>query len=212
MKNFIFDVDGTLVDTFNMYIPALKEVLDRHGIHRKIPELAKYFSYSGDRTLKEVGIAKEKRTQVFDEWAQTAATRLKNVTVFHGVENTLRSIAQKEETSLVVATSRTKSQYLDQFANRFTIHQYFDTYVTADDTQQHKPDPAPIQVSMHRMQAQTNDTIYIGDSLSDLQAAHAAHIKFGSALWGAGDAKILAQADYQFQDPREVLELLPKTD
>lgn len=31
IHNFIFDIDGTLIRTFDMYMPALFAVLARHG-------------------------------------------------------------------------------------------------------------------------------------------------------------------------------------
>ena len=31
MKNFIFDIDGTLINTIDMYMPAMFEVLAKHG-------------------------------------------------------------------------------------------------------------------------------------------------------------------------------------
>ena len=31
INTFIFDIDGTLIDTFDMYMPAMVETLRKHG-------------------------------------------------------------------------------------------------------------------------------------------------------------------------------------
>ena len=33
INNFIFDIDGTLIDTFDMYMPPMITILRQHGYH-----------------------------------------------------------------------------------------------------------------------------------------------------------------------------------
>ena len=33
IKNYIFDIDGTLINTIDMYMPAMIETLEKHGFH-----------------------------------------------------------------------------------------------------------------------------------------------------------------------------------
>ena len=41
MKNFIFDVDGTLINTYEMYMPAMIDVLAKYG-YTYSPEAVSY--------------------------------------------------------------------------------------------------------------------------------------------------------------------------
>lgn len=56
MKNFIFDVDGTLIDTREMYVPALQQTLENHGYAPTEDELNHSFGISGDDALKLIGV------------------------------------------------------------------------------------------------------------------------------------------------------------
>ena len=38
IKNYIFDIDGTLINTIDMYMPAMIEILEKHGY---LPMLSK---------------------------------------------------------------------------------------------------------------------------------------------------------------------------
>ena len=50
--------------------------------------------------------------------------------------------------------------------------------------------------------------IYIGDSLSDYQAARNASMDFGYAVWGSVCGDGIDNPDYIFREPKELLTLL----
>jgi pyrophosphatase PpaX len=64
------------------------------------------------------------------------------------------------------------------------LEQNFDVVVAAEDTERHKPHPAPIQLGIERLGASPEDAAYVGDSPFDIRAAKAAGV-FGVAVsWG----------------------------
>lgn len=209
MQNFIFDVDGTLIDTFNMYVPTLKQALENHGYAPTQAELMHSFGISGDDALKAMGVTDDHLRQViFNEWAKLAVKNIDKVTVYPEVEATLTRLAQISQVSLVVATSKTTQDYETGFKTRYQIGALFDAYVTADDTIEHKPNPAPILAGMAKVNAQPNNSVYIGDTVHDLEAAHAAGIKFGAALWGSLQKDQLKTADFLLATPTDLLQLV----
>ena len=86
------------------------------------------------------------------------------------------------------------------------LSSYFEEMITADDTTKHKPHPEPLLSCMERLNAPPSKTIYIGDSIYDMQSAKAAGIKFGLALWGAKTTEKFDSADYIFKQPIDIID------
>jgi HAD superfamily hydrolase (TIGR01509 family) len=59
----------------------------------------------------------------------------------------------------------------------------FDVVITDDDVTYPKPHPEGLVAALRAMDIEPSRAIYIGDSLLDCQAAHAAKMRFGAALW-----------------------------
>lgn len=208
MKNFIFDVDGTLIDTIKMYIPALQTTLANHGYQHEYKELTKVFGITALDALRAVGVKETELQPIFKEWFTLAYQNDDKVSVFNGIEETLTRLKAQPDVKLVIATSKTSDEYVNEFEPKFSIAKYFDAYVTADDTQKHKPDPDPILAGLKKVNADPENSIYIGDTINDLTAAHAAGIKFGSALWGSVQPENLGAADFSLERPSDLLNLV----
>ena len=54
------------------------------------------------------------------------------------------------------------------------LERYFETVVTGDDTERHKPDPEPLLLALERLGASPSAAAYVGDSPFDIRAAKAA--------------------------------------
>jgi phosphoglycolate phosphatase-like HAD superfamily hydrolase len=77
-----------------------------------------------------------------------------------------------------------------------------------------KPHPEGLLAALQIMDVEPSHGIYIGDSVFDCQAAHAAKIRFGAALWSKSTHEVdafrravgaLGDAQY-FSDPSSVLD------
>jgi pyrophosphatase PpaX len=64
------------------------------------------------------------------------------------------------------------------------IEHLFDVVVGSDDTELHKPDPAPIRHALELLEAAPDDAVYIGDSPFDIRAAKAAGVHAIAVTWG----------------------------
>jgi len=60
----------------------------------------------------------------------------------------------------------------------------FEVVVTAEDTQRHKPDPAPLLHAASKLGAPPSDCAYVGDSPFDVRAAKAAGMHAIAVTWG----------------------------
>lgn len=84
------------------------------------------------------------------------------------------------------------------------------TTVLADDTRQHKPHPEPLLYCLDSMQLAPSDVIYIGDTLSDYEAAKNANIDFGYAKWGSVSDHGIDSPTFISEQPADLLTLLEK--
>jgi pyrophosphatase PpaX len=80
--------------------------------------------------------------------------------------------------------------------------------VGADDTDLHKPDPAPVYEALDRLLIDASPAVvFVGDSPADVWAARNAGVRSVGALWGTIDAELLLDAlpDHTAKTPGEVL-------
>jgi pyrophosphatase PpaX len=84
----------------------------------------------------------------------------------------------------------------------------FDVVVTCDDTDRHKPDPAPVLHGLALLGAPAAEAVYVGDAPYDVRAGRAAGVATAAAMWGdAFPAAVLrAEApDRELARPEEAL-------
>lgn len=105
---------------------------------------------------------------------------------------------------LGVVTSKTNQSMKTEF-EPYGLSDYFATVVTASHTEKHKPNPDPINLALELSGAKKAQAIYIGDSIYDMQSAHAAGIDFALAKWGAKENTEFAEADIILAEPNDLL-------
>jgi pyrophosphatase PpaX len=92
----------------------------------------------------------------------------------------------------------------------FDLGSYFDTLVTREDTERHKPYPDPLLVGAQRLGVAPERTIYVGDSSVDVLAGKAAGMVTAWVAWGADTPGSVAdvEPDYVLTSMGEVLPLV----
>ena len=89
------------------------------------------------------------------------------------------------------------------------MDKYFDAVITAGDTDKHKPDPAPILITLDRMGSLPEEAIMVGDTMFDLLCAQNAGVKSVIVDWSVTmttDEK--KQADYVIKSAEDLLNIL----
>jgi pyrophosphatase PpaX len=72
------------------------------------------------------------------------------------------------------------------------IRQRFDIVVSCEDTERHKPDPAPLVFAADALGADLRYCVYVGDSPHDMRAAKAAGAHAVGVTWGVSSEAHLA--------------------
>ena len=200
INTVLFDIDGTLLDTEMANLGALQQMLLKHyNIKKSIPELEFALGIPAHKIMAELNVPLAESVELWD--AQMPDFQ-HLVHVFDDINPTIDSLLAKK-IELGVVTSENQEE-LEHLVYPYGIVQKFPHVVTASDTTEHKPSPAPIIKALEYTGAHAENTIYIGDSIYDLQSAKAAGVKFGLAGWGAHDRGQFVEADFKFTAPTEI--------
>lgn len=204
-KAFIFDVDGTLIDTELAMLNSLQRtLLEEKGIEKTHEDLRFILGIPGKDTLRIMGL--EPVEELHDIWSAAVLDFSHDVKVFEGMEDALNTLKQANK-KLAIVTSKIKQSMRDEF-DQFNLNHLFEDIIDADDTVEHKPDPTPLLLSLKNIQATAEESIYIGDSIYDLKAAHSAGMKFALAYWGSKTTEGFETADFILKHPSELVQIL----
>lgn len=209
IENFIFDIDGTLIDTIDMYMPAMIDTLAQHG-HPVAPDKVEQtkhelFGITGRDALRLAGISEEEIPEMLKDWFDLAYQRADRAKVIEGIPEMLNTLANREDAKIAIATSKLADEYQEYFVNKYDFAKLFKVAITSADTKKHKPAPDPILAAMDKMGADPATTVYVGDTINDMKAAHVAGAKFAGALYSSANPDSIKDADFPLMKPADLL-------
>lgn len=186
-RHVLFDLDGTLVDTRAAveccYRTVFSEVLGRDFPPPGLP--AEIFAMRPAEVFREVepGRAEE----LYQAYQATYPKCVDNVRVFDGAAELIRDlIADGRKPGLV--TNKGIERTLIDLSVAGIAPESFSAIVTAEDTVERKPHPAPILLGLERAGAKPEEAIYVGDGPQDILGARAAGLGCISVTYGFYDA------------------------
>lgn len=185
----LFDLDGTLIDTWDLYVRAMARTLEEISLEEAPADrLATLRLNSEPRLLgyfipqDEVGGAHRRFLANYQALHATCFGG-----VYPGVLDLLNILRSRGHRTGIVTG---KSRGAWEITLRHIPLYPFDTLVFDDDVSEPKPDSEGIVKAMADLGASPSETIYVGDSLSDLEAATAAGVQFLGARWSKTEAEI----------------------
>ncbi len=202
MKNtFIFDIDGTLIDTEVAVLESLQLVLQKHfGLEKTLADLEFSLGIPAAIIMQKLGVDPELGVKY---WHEEIPPFWSSMHPYAEMTETIKSLKDAGE-SIAIVTSKTDIEFKNE-VSRFELMDYFDLIVTSSMTTKHKPNPEPVLKALELLQADPTTSIYFGDTAYDMESAHAAKIDFGLAGWGAHDHGQFTAADYRFKNPSAIL-------
>lgn len=204
----LFDLDGTLINTNRLIIDSFQYTYKTClGLEVSEEEILKYF---GEPLIETLGrYSQEKADELFRTYIEYNESRHNDVvTIFDGVKELLEELAKSGHILALVTSKRRKVALMG--LELFDIKKYFDVFVALEDTELHKPNPAPVLKALESLKADAKDAIMVGDSVYDIHCAHGANVKAALVKWSAalglqGDD---VSADYVVHDTKELLEII----
>lgn len=206
----LFDLDGTLMDTAIDMIHALATLADKHGIEHRLNthDFRQYISKGAVALVKSVfddpspDQLESLRQQYLSIYQQQLNTHSQ---LFDGVAELIEHLDQTNTPWGIVTN---KPSWLAKPIVASTPHlQQSRVLVCADEVGIAKPDPKPLLHAAEQMGLIHQHTLYLGDAQSDIDAAHAAGMQSGIAMWGylaPEDKPDEWLAHYRFSAPHEI--------
>jgi pyrophosphatase PpaX len=203
IKAVFFDLDGTLVDTFESIVISFNEALKALGagpVDREI--LVESIGAPHDVTLRKIvpGASREELNEATSVFRKTRAEITDKYTkVLPGVPELLKNLKSKNiKTGVVTTTTRQMTEHILKAAN---LYDFFDVLITRDDVKNLKPDPEPIINAIDKLNLNKDECIMVGDHPNDIISAKTASVKV-AAIPNVYDKKTLEKykPDYIFKN------------
>jgi phosphoglycolate phosphatase len=200
---YLFDVDGTLMDSAPDICAAQMEVLAANGRPAVTEEfLRRYIGRHLIDLFLDAGFSNEGMDTLIQSY-RTAywARKHANTQVFPGVAQMLGSLGGRKSTA-TIKTSATTRAVLEQFG----LIGHFD-HVQGTDGFPAKPEPDVIFESLRVLGAPKEACLFVGDSAADMEAGKRAGVRTCAVRWGYGDLEEMArwEPDYWIDEPRQLL-------
>ena len=203
-KAIIYDIDGTILNTLNMNMyPLLQIIKEETGETWSFNQVLKFAAYPGMKVMEELKVKDPEAT--YARWVKYVNAYEESATLYDGFMDVFE-VFKKNDIKQAIVSAKTHKQYEIDICSK-GIDQYMDTVILAEDTTKHKPDPEPLLKCIENLNVPKEEVIYIGDALSDQQSSINAGIDFGYAKWGSVSTSPL-HGTYTFESPIDLLKLL----
>lgn len=205
-KLFIWDLDNTVIGSSKLLWGAFQWVAEHFAQRSMSPrEIVNLYGPPEDVVIEQI-VGKEKKEEAlraFYEFYEREHDHL--VTLFPQVLDILSYLRAKGVQQALFTAKGRKSAFLT--LERLRIKSYFDFVLCGDEVERAKPYPDGALRILEHFKMPPEDTLYVGDSPLDAQAAHGAGVAFALALWDSfhrSEAEAI-KAEYVFATPEEML-------
>ena len=178
---YLFDLDGTLVDTAPDLMHALNQTLADRGYPEANLQLTRLWVGHGakvmiQQALQHMGkseLAERDLEAMFQLFLKHYQARISvHSKPYPEVVSTLEVLRARTPRLGVVSNKR--QDLTMQVLKELDLYQYFNIVVGGDTLQVSKPEPQPILYACNELVALPTDTLFVGDSKTDVDAARAA--------------------------------------
>ena len=206
--NYIFDFDGTLMDTSGVILSTIKSTIKDMGLPDKTDEECRAIigirtDEAGRYLYPDLDISNKEFAKVFranyDRLQKDAHEK-----AFPGVIETLTQLRNNGH-RLAIASSR-RLVSLTDYLKKLGIEDWFDIVVGADSVTKGKPDPEPVLTVLKALGWNADDTLVVGDADVDIMMGNAAGCRTCAVTYGNGSIASLkaAQPDYMIDDFKDL--------
>lgn len=206
---YLFDFDYTLADSSRGIVICFRNVLERHE-HTGISDEA--IKRTIGKTLEDSfsilsGITDPATLAAYrKEYEKEADTHMTINTVFF--PETITVLQDLKSQGVKIGIISTKYRYrIREMVDLHFPKNFFDIIIGGEDVKKAKPDPQGIRKALRQLHRRKEETLYIGDSTVDAEAAQLAKVDFAGVLNGMTTREELAA--YPHRQILDNLSLLP---
>ncbi|WP_447978640.1 HAD family hydrolase [Candidatus Nitrospira bockiana] len=207
---FLFDLDGTLVDSVYQHVLAWREAMLAEGIELAVWRIHRQIGMSGglllNALLREVGhtVTAEQAERLQQGHAEAYARQAPSIRPLPGAQPLLDHLAARGVPHAIATSGRLKSAGLTLSLLKLSPGV---PVVTRDRVRHAKPDPDLFVAAAADLGVPVNQCVVIGDSVWDLLAARRVWaLGVGLLSGGYGREELERAGAYRvYQDPADLL-------
>jgi phosphoglycolate phosphatase len=215
---FLFDLDGTLVDT----VDDLAASIDRALVTMDKPlvgavNVRKWIGNGLDRLLKRALTGTADGEPDPGEVAQAHALfdhfyaeHICEASQLYAGAEALLQLLEERRLGTAIVTNKPRV-FTDPLIDRIGIRRYINVVVAGGDTEQLKPDPEPIFQALAGLGVEAGSAVMIGDSSNDVDAAHNAGMPCVGVSYGYNHGEDIRDsgAELVVDSLSELFDLIP---
>ena len=200
---FIFDFDGTIADTFNIFL-SVSNILSKEFHFRKIErhEVETLRHQTSLQILASLKIPLFKTPQIIKRARQELAKQLSSTYPFPGMQEALLELKPLSQDMGIITTN--SAQNVKSFLEHHRLTFFNFILTTSRFSQKHEP-----LKKLRKILPPDQTIIYIGDEIRDIEAAKQAQVTSVAVTWGYNSPQVLRayEPDYLADSPLELLKI-----
>lgn len=173
---YIFDLDGTITDTTQVWLDLIRETLLKFGVTAPEDKILAKYTHDWKEMIK-LGLPLEKLDEFTKLNHRVANERLPKAPLHDGAYEVLSKLRKKGKRVGIFSTlDRPMFEPAMEFRNLYAVSE---ASIAGTDVPHRKPHPAGILKTLEDLgipQSEFVDAVYIGDKATDIQAAQNAGI------------------------------------
>jgi HAD superfamily hydrolase (TIGR01509 family) len=174
MQRFVFDLDGTLIDSVYQHVLAWREALEGVGLSLAVWRIHRRIGMSGGLLMQALGreighrLTAGELEQVQKSHAAAFERRCDELRPLPGAIELLRRLCEVGVPHAIATSGRSENARASIEALQVGPEV---PVITREDVQRAKPDPDLFLAAARRLNVSMSDVVVVGDSVWDLLAA-----------------------------------------
>jgi HAD superfamily hydrolase (TIGR01509 family) len=207
IRGVILDVDGTLVDSNEAHAQAWLTAMRKHGFKVEAERVRKLIGMGGDNLLPEA-ISVEAESDLGEKLSDQRASvfqdeYLPHLKAFPQVRALLERMAERG-LRLVVASSA-QADELEPLLDLARVADLIEQQTSSSDADNSKPNPDIVQAALDQLGLAPHETLMLGDSPYDVEAAAKAGVRVVAVRSGGFTDEELRGAIAIYDDVADLL-------
>jgi len=205
----IWDLDGTLLDSYGVIVSSLREVYAEKGIDLSEKEILN--AAINESVAAFIKKMEAKHGLSFEElkgrYSQITGSKLAEIKAMPNAKETLESLQKAGDLNLVLTHRGTTTKTV---LENLGLSAYFQEVITSKNGFARKPNPEGLNYLVNKYHLKRESTYYIGDRPIDVECANAAGVKSIMFIPPISVAKLAGKETLVVYDLLEIVDVVNK--
>jgi phosphoglycolate phosphatase len=196
-KLIIFDLDGTLVNSYPAIISSVNYTLKNLNLNRQSADVIRGGVGWGDQALLLPFVGKKNLKHALIAYRNHHKKSLVEKTSFMPYAKRLLVYLNKKGYKLAIASNR-PAKFTEILLRHLNIKRFFDYVLCKDQIKFGKPHPSILNKIMHKLKVSRKEALYVGDMAIDVRTGRRAGVEAFAVTTGSSSVRELRQEKPDF--------------